>query len=512
MATWDRLPSPETRLLARRLRAWMVAVPIGLGLLALLLDAFAPNRPVEYEDELAHFYYGSIGSDLSAGIPVKVLRVLPEVFPEHLPAGAERHDLTAFGFIQEPGEPLPIGFSVRRRFIDLAGMNCAACHTGQVRGSETREPLIVPGMPANTVDLHAWFGFLFDVAADEDFTARTLLAAMDEAGLLAPGDRLIYRFAVPQLRDALRERAARNAYFFRPEYTAFGPGRVNTFDTFKTDQFRHYYAERGITPEAREMYGIVDFPSVWNQTPREGLALHWDGNQTSVRERNFSAAIGAGTEPQDMDVDSLLRVEAWLDALPPPDYPFPIDAELARRGQGIYQARCAACHDFGGERIATVEPLERIGTDPHRVWSYTEILRDAQQDYTEGYFWAFRNFTVTDGYTSQPLDGIWARAPYLHNGSVPSMWDLLTPEDKRPVAFELGVDVYDQARMGFQAERLEPAGDGFVTSDGTPYEGEHFVLDTRLRGNANSGHTGPRYGTDLGDGERRALIEYLKTR
>ncbi|QDY71596.1 cytochrome c [Qingshengfaniella alkalisoli] len=510
MELFDRATPQENRLSASRLTWWMIVVVITWVLALLLLDTFAPNRPVKRESELDHFYYGSIGSDISGGLPVRVLQVLPATFPQYLPQDAP-HDLTAFGFIQQSGEPLPIGFSTRRQLIDRTAMNCATCHTGVVRESADTDPLILPGAPANTVNLQAYFRFLFDVAADEDFTSKTITDALEDQGLDSPLDWLLYPIIIPRMRAELLARQERNAFLFDPEYPAFGPGRVNTFDTFKVDQLAPYYAEHTIHIEPKEMFGNVDFPSIWNQRPREGLALHWDGNQTSVRERNFSAAIGAGARPEDMDIDSLFRIENWLRDLPPPKYPFEIDAALAQKGESIYREYCHDCHDFTGRSIAKVMSLTEIGTDPYRSYSYTQDLLEAQQDYTEGYFWAFENFSVTAGYSSHPLDGIWARAPYLHNGSVPSLWDLLSPEGNRPVAFELGVEVYDPIRMGFDSERLAPSDDGYRRADGKLYDGGRFILDTRLKGNGSQGHSGKRFGTALSDSEKHALIEYLKT-
>jgi len=510
MELWDRAPSPLTRRYAQDLRQWAQIIAVLFLIALVVFDSFAPNRPVERASELDNFFYGSIGADIGRGLPVKVLQVLPATFPEHLPAGAPR-DLTAFGFIHEPGERLPIGFSIRRQLIDLAALNCGTCHTGTVRAEPGGEPMHVAGMPANTLDLQAYFRFLFDVAADEDFTPAVVLGAMAERDLLSPLDRLIYPAVVRRMKEGLLAQERRVARFFHSDYPRFGPGRVNTFDTFKTDQFRYYYERHDIAREPREMYGIVDMPSVWNQAPRDGLWLHWDGNQASVRERNFSAAIGAGARPHDMDVDNMLRIEAWLNELPPPSYPFAIDRAQARRGEQIFRDYCYDCHAFKGERIAQVQSLAVIGTDPHRAWSYTEAMLEAQQDYTAGYFWQFERFRVTDGYSSHPLDGIWARAPYLHNGSVPTMWALLTPAD-RPVAFETGVTVYDQEDMGFRTEHLRPAGDTYTREDGTVYDGRHFVFDTRRIANGNDGHAGPAYGTELSGADKRALIEYLKTK
>jgi hypothetical protein len=300
------------------------------------------------------------------------------------------------------------------------------------------------------------------------------------------------------------------AYLFEPDYPPFGPGRVDTFDTFKFNQFAYYY--KAHDEPVNEIYGTVDFPSIWEQARRDGLWLHWDGNNNSVRERNFSAAIGAGTTPPDMDVESLFRLEDWLDELPPPAYPFAIDEQAARRGEPIYRQYCFGCHDLKGERVGTVVPLQQIGTDRHRMDSYTGFLLQAQKDYTRGYFWQFGHFRVTDGYANHPLDGLWARAPYLHNGSVPTLWDLFTPED-RPEIFTIGNDVYDPKNMGFVHQVLEGSREeGYVYPDGQPYEGTAFVLDTTLPGNGNEGHAGPVYGTALSDREKRDLIEYLKWR
>jgi hypothetical protein len=108
----------------------------------------------------------------------------------------------------------------------------------------------------------------------------------------------------------------------------------------------------------------------------------------------------------------------------------------------------------------------------------------------------FRRFRKTDGYANHPLDGIWARAPYLHNGSVPTLRDLLEPPERRPAAFYRGYDVYDQARVGFVTDVPAENGRRF------------FRYDTSIPGNSNAGHV---YGTTLTDEDKRAIVEYLKT-
>ncbi|WP_186301425.1 c-type cytochrome [Denitromonas halophila] len=93
------------------------------------------------------------------------------------------------------------------------------------------------------------------------------------------------------------------------------------------------------------------------------------------------------------------------------------------------------------------------------------------------------------------LDGIWLRAPYLHNGSVPTLRDLLEPPAARPVTFWRGYTLYDHERVGY-----------ITTSEDAEYYGS--LHDTRLKGGSNQGHD---YGTGLPEDDKAAVVEYLKT-
>jgi hypothetical protein len=98
-------------------------------------------------------------------------------------------------------------------------------------------------------------------------------------------------------------------------------------------------------------------------------------------------------------------------------------------------------------------------------------------------------------YKARPLDGIWATGPFLHNGSVPNLYQLLLPPERRSVEFCAGVREFDPMHVGF------------VLKNGGCGPGES-LLDTRSPGNSNAGHV---YGTDLSDEDRWALVEYQKT-
>ena len=470
---------------------------VAIVIVFLLGYRYSPNRPVTYVNIREHFKYGSIGSDIENGLPLRVLKVLPRMFPEHLPVGGPK-DWTAFGFIQEPGREMPIGFSKRRRVIDLTGLNCAVCHTGLVRWSANGQVEIHLGMPATTVDLQGFFDFLFACAADARFTPEQVLQEVEKDGRLFAPDRLIYRQAIVLLREGLLRRQAQLATFLTPEHTRFGPGRVDTFNPYKINQFASHYQE-GIPEEER--YGTVDFPSVWHQRPREGMHLHWDGNNTSVFERNISAALGAGATRERVDLPKIERLRAWMNDLPAPPYPFKRNVPEAtlRRGEHLYLQYCFHCHDFAGSKVGQVVPLHDIGTDPGRWGSYTLKLAAIQARYATGYDWQWNHFRKTEGYANQPLDGIWARAPYLHNGSVPTLWDLLQLPDSRPREFYVGHAVYDPDKVGLRTDVQEIGGR------------RSFLFKTTLPGNSNAGHNGRDYGTDLKDEDKQALIEYLKT-
>lgn len=489
-------PAHEGRRRWRRLQRGIAGAASLLGVALLLSYRYSPNRPVEYEGIEEHFKYGSIGGDTENGLPLRVVQILPRLFPEYMPPGPP--DYRAFGFIQEPGHAMPIGFSVRRRGVDLVGLNCAVCHVGSVRAAPEATPAHYLAMPSNTVDLEAYFGFLFRCASDPRFTSDRVLAELEKDGALFPIERSLYRSAVGLMKAGVAARQRVLTRFMSLGHPRFGPGRVDTFNPYKAGQFAAYYQD-GIPEEER--IGTVDFPSVWNQGIREGMHLHWDGNNTSVRERNVSAAFGAGATRDDVDLPRIERIKLWLDKLPAPAFPFEGSADAAKleRGKALFMARCASCHAPTGAHVGEVVPLEDIGTDEHRLNSYTTKLQQLQLAYGRGYDWEFKHFQKTNGYANQPLDGIWARAPYLHNGSVPTLWDLLTPAERRPERFYRGHDVYDPVRLGFRVD--------VRAIEGRPA----FLFDTRLPGNSNKGHTGKRYGTDLDDSDKWALLEYLKT-
>jgi cytochrome c peroxidase len=146
--------------------------------------------------------------------------------------------------------------------------------------------------------------------------------------------------------------------------------------------------------------------------------------------------------------------------------------------------------------MGTVVRASEIGTDRYRLDSYTAAFAANQYGLFPESPYRFKRFRKTDGYANHPLDGIWARAPYLHNGSVPTLRDLLNAPEQRPTSFFRGYDVFDRARVGFVTDVAEEDGRRF------------FRYDTAIPGNSNAGHL---YGVSLSDEDKQAIVEYLKT-
>jgi hypothetical protein len=450
------------------------------------------QEPQQFSSIEESFKYGSIGTEANpeAGMPYWIWRVLPSMFPEYLPKPGE---YDAFGFVYEPGHETPVGFSVMTIGFPRVGITCAVCHTATYRTDPNQAPVIVPGGPAVRQDIQGYLRFLFACASDPRFTPDNILAEMRTKFhvSLNPIETALYRYVlIPRTRDGLLQQKSAAAWMdIRP---AWGEGRIDPFNPIKFGHILH------ISPATDVTIGNSDMEPIWNMAQHNGYSLHWDGLNTSLTEVVLTGALGDGATPQTLPVAHLAAIEAWIRRLPPPRYPYPIDADLARQGERIFQQNCASCHAFGGARTGTVIPLAEIGTDGHRLSMWTQEAATRYNQYAAQYPWRFTHFVKTDGYVAVPLDGIWLRAPYLHNGSVPTIEALLEPAADRPTVFYRGYDVYMPNQMGF-------------VDAGPDAERNGFRYDTTAPGNGNGGHEGAAYGTTLSAQEKRALIEYLKT-
>lgn len=434
-----------------------------------------------------YFKYGSIGAEQAQGIPFWVWLVLPRIFPEYLPGPGGYNSL---GLHNEPGQVLPVGFSLKTVGIARVGINCALCHSGTVRFGPDEVPTLLVGGASTTFDALRYQRFLFRSASDPRFNADTILAEIGTMYKLSLVDRVLYRYLlIPFTKKALLKQ--KEAFAWTDTRPAWGRGRIDPFNPVKV-AILHV--------PVGDTIGNSDMMPIWNLGARKGMAYHWDGLNTELIEVVRSSAIGDGATPKSIkgELDNLAKLQAWLMDLKPPKYPadrFPINAALAAAGRGIFARECAACHALGGASTGKVIPVEEVGTDPHRVQMWTKEAAANYNAYAKEYPWGFSHFRSTNGYVAVPLDALWTRGPYLHNGSVPTLRDLLEPPQNRPKIFYRGYNLFDPQNVGYVTQGPEAQRVG-------------FRYDVAEPGNSNQGHL---WGTALPAREKDGLIEYMKT-
>jgi len=479
------IPSARTR------RITIGAAVLGVVAALVLYDRLMRERPapaVESDEE--HFLHGSIGAEALEGVPYWIWLVLPRIVPDLLPGPG---GYSSLGLLFRPGDELPVGISKVTAGYPRVAVNCAFCHTASVRTAPNARPAIVPGAPAHQTAVQQYRRFLVAAAADPRFNAATILGEIARNYRLSLVDRLLYRlWVIPDTRARLLRLGRQSGWMdARPDW---GPGRADVLSAVK-------FHRLGQAPDMT--IGGADSMPLWGTAARASRGLFWDGLHTSLQDAVVTSALSAGASRPWLDRDlarwdrtdagslsSLRRIQNYLTVLKPPAYPFAIDRALAAAGEPVYQAECARCHAAAGGDVSG-----DTGTDARRRAVWTAAASAAYDTFAFGRVWKASGFTAAGSYVPVPLDGLWLRAPYLHNGSVPSLADLLEGPTARPARFWRGYDLYDPTRVGFvsagsEAERL-----------GTLY-------DTTLPGNANTGHT---YGHELPADSKRALLEYLKT-
>ena len=372
-------------------------------------------------------------------------------------AQIRRITLERYGFTEsvDPTSAVPLQFVKSEKGLVYS---CMSCHGGRLPGSGA--PMI--GLPNTEIDMATFSEDLAKLAGKErkaDFLQMTR------------GRTNAFTLSHSLLKYANEDMSMRSA--------EINLGRPENYD--------------------------LDAPPWWNLKKKKFLysdGFVEGGFSRAIMQFAMLSADGATFRSWETDFSDIL---AYLLSIQPPKYPWAIDERLAREGKKVFEQTCAQCHGTygpGGQYPNRIVPIETIGTDSLRLTGLTKEFR--------GYYgktWLAQNSKITEnpiGYIAPPLDGIWASAPYFHNGSVPTVYGVLT-EKARPTYFERSDSPagYDQRNLGLKIKALKSPASPNLTS-----QARRRVVNTALPGLGNQGHP---FGYRLSEKEKRQVIEYLKT-
>lgn len=415
--------------------------------------------------------------------------------------------------------------SVPRVELTVANLGCASCHAGPTFDAKG-DPLTQTawlGAPNTSLDLEAYVQAIYAAfAAETDMDA--LIAAVPQVFPdTSDAELKTFRsFVAPRVKK--RMEALRAAGQGPLPFVNGAPGLTNGVAALKMQLHLlgadAHAGERGFTsiPDLGErglrsslLYDGAYAPagSKTDRTMRRAdiTDAHLDDLATIT---GFFTVPSMGVHPDRArthlgEAKDVFRFFATYES---PRFPGPIDRAKAAHGRDIYAARCASCHgaydaSLDRPRLESFpNAIAPYDTDPARRNAFTPALADAVKKSPYGDLLVAR---ATGGYVAPLLTGVWMTAPYLHNGSVPTMRQLLTPSE-RPAKFMTGGHRLNYRTMGI---------DGAVNGEGVyvyprgyaPWSAP-VLIDTTQPGLSNRGHEADVAG--LSEVEKAALIDYLK--
>ena len=422
---------------------------------------------------------------------------------------------------------------VKKFRLEVGNITCAACHTGvtyDAGGMPTKDVWLGSGNSSLNIDGYfnqIYRGLKF-AAADPKRFAKKVHEAYPT---MNPDEAKTIDALLPRIAKEIKKYAPMDRVFPFPNG---GPGLTNGIGAFKrdahlTDLYTYNAQEAGFVsiPDISYrgfrssftydgVYGVPGKPRYETiDRARAHDPRHLDDLANLAAFFTYSA-MGNVIPNIEPNMPKVREVFAdFLRDLKPAPFPGVIRADLSLRGQDVFRTSCAGCHGTYAPIATGVEHPEllsfpnrfveqaKLGTDPYR-WKRVDH-RVAK--FTKGNIFAkyVDSGEALGGYVAPILSGIWYTAPYLHNGSVPTLRQFMNPET-RAVRFELGGHALDLENVGIRSVRAAN-GDSVYPADYRPWSQPGFY-DTREPGHSNHGHERPFVGMSADD--KQALLEYLK--
>jgi mono/diheme cytochrome c family protein len=252
----------------------------------------------------------------------------------------------------------------------------------------------------------------------------------------------------------------------------------------------------------------VDVPPWWRMSKKNAMFYTAAGRGDHARIMMTASTFCIDSVPQAQAIDAYFPdVRAYVESLAPPKYPGTVDATLAARGQTVFESTCSQCHGTygpGGQYPNLVIPVSDVATDTLLAGGAAQFAGVYVDWFDHSFYGQIAQLQTQNGYYAPPLDGIWATAPYFHNGSVPALEQVIDSA-ARPTYWTRTFDpsAYDVPNMGWTFTATPTGQD--AQSD--PNQ-KKLIYDTTKLGYSNVGHT---YGDALSTDDRTAVLEYLKT-
>jgi cytochrome c5 len=260
---------------------------------------------------------------------------------------------------------------------------------------------------------------------------------------------------------------------------------------------------------------VCSDPPAWWLIKRK-KTRDWTGGIDAFSKRvdmvNLLTPLNSGASIRKQE-QAFADISAYLQTIAAPKYPFPVDERKAAQGRAIFKETCLRCHGSNGSGASypnKIIPLEEIGTDRVLANSLTPELSErlnkswlAREIGPDGRPYQLQE---SKGYQAPPLDGIWATAPYFHNSSAPTVYHVLNSRARPKIytrSYGTQPQDYDSVKLGWNITVLDDPPAGNLSG----WE-RRKIYDSTQPGRGNGGHT---FGDDLGEEERMAVIEYLKT-
>jgi len=362
-------------------------------------------------------------------------------------------------------------------------ITCIACHSGKAAGR------YIIGIGNKNIDVGAlghdlyWAEKLWKVVNDLRFPSKGFLGLEDSALHFT---KTLRRSRVTNLTQGLVPTSIVREWF---------------------------YDQAGIPVPDDLPRAAVKVPHLFGYGEKKKIGQFCDGaGNGNLPGWGIAVILPSGQRPETVRtyVDQLQHLEDSLGNLLPPPYPFSIDAVRAKRGETVFNQTCSRCHgtyEFDADHLPIYKapkliPWKVVKTDHDRLDGIDAFAKIVNENPLHDIIQAT---PTRERYFSPRLHAVWARFPYLHNGSVPSVFDLLTPASERPKTFSLlnagEADRFDPVRLGLKIERNG-------SEMRTPRIHWRWVYDTSLQGQSNEGH---EFGTQLDFESKLDLIEYLKT-